>query len=174
MAGVLAASLFAQYPMDDSRDYVFTKEELPSFSPPDYARIRSEFISDRDFVQQVERLLPRGAMVYQFPYHKFPESGHIGHMFEYQLFTGFLHSKELRWSYGGMKGRPGDGWHQDVAALPLPERISRLREAGFAGIYVDCRAYDADAWKDFASQMGTLLGEEPLMSKNGNLAFWRL
>ena len=31
----------------------------------------------------------------------------------------FVHSRDLRWSYGGMKGRPGDYWHQALDRLSL-------------------------------------------------------
>ena len=171
---LFAWNLLAQYPQDDSRDYVAPKDALPSFSPPDYARIRSDFTSDRDFVQYLEAELPAGAMIYQLPYHRFPEGGAVERMFDYQLFIGFLHSRQLRWSYGGMKGRPGDLWPRELAQRPMAEQISQLRATGFAGIYVDCRAYKPEALQALTEELTALLGEDAQMSSNGNLAFWRL
>ena len=86
---------------------------------PNYAKLNEGYQSDKQFVAAIESSLPEKAMVYQMPYRKFPEVGRINQMADYQLFTGFLHSKKLRWSYGGMRGRSGDAWQRNVAALPL-------------------------------------------------------
>ena len=49
-----------------------------------------------------------GAMVFQLPYRRFPETQPLARMADYDLMRGYLHSDDLRWSYGFMKGRPGD------------------------------------------------------------------
>ncbi len=174
VAALFACNLFAQYPHGDARDYFVPKEVLPSFSPPDFTRIRAEFTSDREFVQGLEASLPAGAMIYQLPYHKFPEAGTVERMYDYQLFTGFLHSRQLRWSYGGMKGRPGDAWQQEVAKLSVPELVPVLRSVGFAGIYVDRRAYTEDAFQGLCTELSVAAGSGPSVSRNGNLVFFSL
>ena len=77
-------------------------------------------------------------MVYQLPYTQdFPEVPAFRREPPYSPMRMYVHSRTLRWSYGGMKGRPGDLWHQAVDRLPLPERVGRLQAAGFAGLVLD-------------------------------------
>ena len=73
----------------------------------DQARIAPAFLQDREVIQRAEAQLPADTMVYQLPYHPYPEAGPVGAMADYDLLRGFLHSTRLRWSYGGMKGTPG-------------------------------------------------------------------
>ncbi len=171
---LFSMNLLAQYPQNDLRDYARPQGIVSSFVPPDFERIHADFTSDRDFVQKLEAELPKGAMIYQFPYHPFPESGPVEHMLDYQLFTGFLHSEHLRWSYGGMKGRPGDLWQRTLAEKPIAEQITELREKGFAGIYVDCRAYKPEDLEKLEKELTECLGVQAEKSSNGNLAFWRM
>jgi len=91
--------------------------------------------SDREFTQQIETRLPKASMVFQLPIMKFPESPAPG-MPSYDHFRPFLHSKDLRFSFGGVKGRSWLQWQQDVAQLgSLPEVIHRIESYGFAAVY---------------------------------------
>ena len=49
-------------------------------------------------------------MIYQLPYHGYPEGGFQNDMWDYHLLVGYLHSDKLKWSYGSVKGREGDSW----------------------------------------------------------------
>ena len=121
-------------------------DQGPAFRP-DAASIARTYDSDRAFVARIEQVLPPGAMVYQVPYTQFPEVPPLLHEPLYSPMRMYLHSKTLRWSYGGMKGRPGDDWHRAADRLPLPERV-----AAFEGrrIYRPCarqgRADRQRAW----------------------------
>lgn len=68
---------------------------------------KKAFLQDRTFVQQIESSLPKGSAIYQLPYLKFPEGEPVNKLQIYDLVSGFLHSKNLKWSFGGMKGREG-------------------------------------------------------------------
>ena len=48
-------------------------------------------------------------MIFQMPYRPFPEAPALGAIADYDLFRGYLHSDDLRWSYGIVKGR-GEDW----------------------------------------------------------------
>ena len=138
---------------------------------PDYVALNERCQSDKQFVVAIETSLPEGAMIYQFPYHKFPEAGPVNRMHDYQLFTGFLHSQKLRWSYGVMKGREGDAWHEWVASLPLEKRLKVLSLIGFQGIYIDRRAYKHD---ELEKELSELLSVNPLDSHDKKLTFYSM
>ena len=113
-------------------------------------------------------------MVYQLSYHKFPESGPVNKMNDYQLLTGFLHSQKLRWSYGAMKGREGDQWHEWIASLPLNKRIKIFSLVGFQGIYIERRAYKQKELEELEAELVSLLNVNPIESKDKNLAFYSM
>ena len=47
-------------------------------------------------------------MVYQVPYMAYPEEPAIVNMVDYDPFVGYLHSHDLRWSYGAMRNTKAD------------------------------------------------------------------
>lgn len=70
---------------------------------PDYNQIRAEFINDATFVQEIERRVPRGGLIFQFLFMPFHESAPVGDLPDYDLLRGYLHSDHLRWSYGDFR-----------------------------------------------------------------------
>lgn len=139
---------------------------------PDFGALQTMYQTTRKFFMDVEATLPAGAMVYQMPYHPFPEKGPVNKMGDYALFIGFLCSDTLRWSYGGMYGRGGDAWHARVAALPLKQRLQVLSLVGFAGIYIDRRAYTPEEMTVLDQALRNYLQEEAQISKDKNLCFY--
>ncbi|HUY34536.1 MAG TPA: hypothetical protein VMV69_17455 [Pirellulales bacterium] len=119
------------------------------------------FNDDAAFVARLEASLPEGGMVYQMAYMPFPEGLPVHRMGSYDHLMPYLHSKTLRWSYGGIKGRPGDRWLEQLEAVPLPRRLETLVMAGFVAIYVDRDAYDDQA-RSLEAELRTLLGVEPM------------
>lgn len=141
---------------------------------PNYSALRTKYQSDKQFVAGIEDILPEAAMVYQLPYHKFPEAGPVNLLLDYQLFTGVLHSKSLKWSYGGMKGREGDAWHSWVNSLQFSKRVKILSLVGFQGIYIDRRAYKQQELKELEKELSDCLKVIPIVSKDKNLAFYSM
>ncbi|MCS6850251.1 MAG: hypothetical protein NZ700_03660 [Gemmataceae bacterium] len=138
---------------------------------PSYKRVREEFASDAGLVAEIERQLPRGAKVFQLPYQPFPEAGLLHALGSYDLLRGYLHSRELRWSFGAYRGRAGDQWQRSLKNLPAAELVRRLRAAGFAGIYLDRRGF-ADGGAQLESDLGRILGTTPLVSANRRQVFY--
>lgn len=141
---------------------------------PDYAALNEQYQSDKQFVADIETSLPEGVMIYQLPYHKFPEAGPVNEMKDYDLFTGFLHSKKLRWSYGAMKGRKGDQWHEWIASFPMNKRIKMLSLVGFQGIYIERRAYKQKELEELEAELVSLLNVNPIESKDKHLVFYSM
>jgi phosphoglycerol transferase len=129
--------------------------------------------SDREFVQSIEAQLPPQAMIFQFPYAGFPTVKGSGKMKEYDHFRGYLHSSQLRWSFGAIRGRQADLWQQDIAAKPLAEAVTSLAQAGFSGIYVDRFGYE-DNGKKLESELAPLLGAATSISRDERLVFYNL
>jgi phosphoglycerol transferase len=139
---------------------------------PAYGPIEAEYRSDGDFVSAIEERLPAGAMVFQLPYHPFPETIGRERMVDYDHMRGYLHSRDLRWSYGFMKGRRGDP-SPFIAEAEGRELVRLARQAGYAGIYIDRFGYEDNA-ASLEQGLTTAVGEAPLVSPNGRLSFFEL
>jgi hypothetical protein len=140
---------------------------------PDYAGAKNEFLNDAEFIKRIETSVRPGAMIFQFPVKRFPETPPIERVVDYDLLKGYLHSKQLRWSYAAMRGRASDGWQLAVTAKPLPELIEAVALSNFEGIYIDRFGYTDNAAK-LENDLATLLETKPIVSKNGRLSFFTL
>ena len=155
-AGLLAFGLWDQIPRDVTASRM---------------AIAQEFDSDRQFVGLLEKNLPLGAQILQFPYTECPEAPPWPHGPNYSHLRGYLHSATLRWSFGGMKGRDGDRWLREVCALPPVEMVAQAREKGFEGIWLDRRGY-ADNGQAMDAQLRGLGLAPKLSSTDGMLLFY--
>jgi hypothetical protein len=104
-----------------------------------YEALAAQWHADRAFFAQVEQLLPDGAMVYQLPYIPFPEWG-SGELHQLDHVRAYLHSDDLRWSYGYMRGRE-PGWQIVANGAPLADLLVLLRAVGYSGLYVNLDGY---------------------------------
>jgi phosphoglycerol transferase len=106
----------------------------PAFVPA-YDGLREQFASEAAFVGAIERSVPPGSMIFQLPWVPFPESVGVRQVWPYDLFRGYLHSHQLRWSFGAMQGR-GPEWQRKVAEAPTDLLLARLAAGGSAAIKV--------------------------------------
>lgn len=135
---------------------------------------RAKHELSRDFIHSVEATLPQGAAIYQLPYMPFPEVPALHELDAYEPLSGFLYSKQLRWSFAGMKGRIGDLFYRSLAGESPARQIEVLKRLGFAGIYIDRRGY-ADAADGLIAEFSSLLGTPPeLVRKDGKVVFFKL
>lgn len=148
-------------------------DQIPGEITGNSVAFAAEKKSDSEFIQRIEGEVAKGAMIYQLPYHPYPEGGPVNNMADYHLLVGFLYSDTLRWSYGGSKGREGDLWNQSVSALPPDQMVTSVKEKGFAGIYIDKRAYNDAEFGNLISTLNSCIGKEPILSENGNLYFYK-
>ncbi|HET8651159.1 MAG TPA: hypothetical protein VFM13_01150 [Gaiellaceae bacterium] len=141
-----------------------------TFIPP-YRAFKAEWQADQASIRLVEMALPAGAKVVQLPYEPFPEPA-VGARPIYEPAKAYLHSTDLRWSWGGMRGRPED-WAAGNATKPAAELVPAAREAGFAAILVDRLGY-GDGGAAVEADLRGVLGVEPEQTPNGRYVFWRL
>jgi len=141
--------------------------------------MRNQFNSNRDFIKKIEQEIPAGSMIFQLPITTFPEGG------DYSLVLGYVHSKNLRWSFPVIKGRESAIWQEKVVKLNFKEFISELKKAGFAGIYIDRNSVIISSEiKDLGKTLKDLLALEtqlksiakrpPLFSGNSQLVFFEI
>ena len=148
-------------------------DQTPGNADAEYAGNAIAFDSDREFVQSVEDVLPAEAMVLVLPYVPFPESSSATGSLASDQLVPYLHSTDLRWSAGGIKGRPTSDWAGQLEQYGV-ESVARLGViAGFSGLVVD-----RDASPDRGAALEAALGEEissaPIVSGSDRFAFYDL
>lgn len=122
--------------------------------------VRQAFEQDRAFIGEIERELPTGAALYQLPYMSFPESQQLHALGSYSLTTGFIHSRNLKWSFAGMRGREGDMYFRSLSLLPVPDQLRAIQDKGFAAVYIDTGGY-ADGGAEVIQAWTDILGHGP-------------
>jgi len=146
-------------------------DQTPPTFIPDYAGVKKQFSTDSNFICSIETTFPADNMVFQLPYVPYPEYPTVNRMIDYDLFRGYLHSKDIHWSYGAMKGRSNDLWQRNITSKPIEEMIGGLSLAGFNGIYVDSYGYN-DNGRAVISDLASILQVTPLVSEDGRLYFF--
>ncbi|MDP2181966.1 MAG: hypothetical protein Q8K99_05270 [Actinomycetota bacterium] len=137
----------------------------PAYVPP-YQSLKTSYEADEAFVQSVGQRLDADAMVFQLPYVPYPEYPPVERMLDYDHLMPYIHSTDLRWSYGAVKGRPTDRWQRNVAALPAVDMLKQLHLHGFAAIWIDTYGYPDEGAQVVNAISGSLQGER-LESPNG-------
>jgi phosphoglycerol transferase len=144
-------------------------------SQRDYPALTASWVSDQRFVDAIEQRMPDGAAIFQLPIVPFPENPPVVRMVDYDQYRGYIHDDgSLRWSYGGVKGRPIADWQvalrdriDPVKALPA------LLGLGYDGVWVDTFGY-ADGGADIRAKLARVTRAKPLQSPNGRLLFFDL
>lgn len=133
-----------------------------------------EFKNDRDFVEKIETVMPHGGAIYQLPYFPFPETPPLHNLLDYGHFRGYLHSSNLKWSYGGMKGREGDLFFRELSQQSLTKQLEVIERLNFSGIYVDRRGYE-DHGNAIEAELSRLLGSpQTIVSEDNQLVFFSI
>ena len=147
-------------------------DQTSNASIPAYADLEGRYRQDAAFVEEIERHLPPGSAVFQLPHMPFPESRGPGTIEDYDLVRGYLHSRDLRWTYGAMKGRPED-WAEELHTKPLPLVVPAVAASGFDGIYVDGAGYP-DRVRAMEAELRRIIDVTPLASPSGRHLFFDL
>jgi hypothetical protein len=136
-----------------------------------YAEIEAQHANDREFVGQIEDLMPDGVKILQLPIIEFPESQPVGKMVDYDHLRAYLADDgTLQWSYGSMKGRPDAAWQTVVRDKIGPiGALPALLGLGFEGIWIDTYGYAGK--EDEVDKIVDAVGVEPLVSPDGRFLF---
>ena len=131
------------------------------------------FRQDEQFVASIEKQVPKGSAIYQIPYVAFPEVAPVNKLDNYEPGRGYLGSDTLRWSWGGIKGRPGDLFFRALATEPIERQIEVAHRLCFSGLFLDRRGY-ADGGSAVEAQLQQILGKPALVSATKQQVFFNL
>lgn len=150
--------------------------EQTLFQKDNLMQYAQSYYSDEEFVTQIENYASEGAMIYQYPYYKFPENPPINNMGDYALARGYLHSSNLKWSYGDYKGRQADLWNRVLSEKSISEQIKIITVVGFEGIYIDSYAYTQEQLDSLLNEIEAVIGKNDIsfISNDGRLIFYGL
>lgn len=138
----------------------------PDYTDPAYAQ-------DAVFVAALETQVPAGSMIFQTPYLAFPEGGFLHRGADPDQLKLWLHSTDLKFSGGGIKGRPQTDWPKTVSEEPPAVMTTNLAIVGFAGIVVD-RFLTTDGGTALGSALAPYTGAPTLVSPGGRWAYYSL
>ncbi len=140
---------------------------------PQYDQVRAAWQSDSQFVDQLEQTAGTDAMLFQAPFIPFPESPPVDNAFDSDMVKLSLHSTTLRWSGGGLKGRPRSDWPLVVAQLPIDQMALAVAKMGFAGIVTDSNA-TPDSGEALLGSFTEAIGAPTLSSADGRWHYFAL
>jgi phosphoglycerol transferase len=144
-------------------------QAVPSFA---FDRSEAVYRQDGTFEAEIEKRLPADSAIFQLPYVEFPNDNHPGTMLVNDSLRPYLHSAKYRWSAGAVSGMTSAEWNRATAALPVPEMLTALVHAGFAGLWLDRAGFDAGQSPEDA--ITHELGEAPLHDAGNRFLFYDL
>jgi hypothetical protein len=181
---ILAQAARRRWATSLRRDYVFCAalgvlvvlavlDQTTSNFIPEYEQNQQAYASDEAFVRSIESVTPVGASIFQLLYVPFPENPNVERMKDYDLFRPYLHSTQLRWSYGTVRNRERDDWQRAIAAEPPDDMLKTLALAGYDGIYIDRYGF-ADSAGSLEEKFQARLAIKPIVSQNERYSFFML
>jgi phosphoglycerol transferase len=161
----------------------FAAFDQTAIVPTRRAAVEAAVTSDRDFVHEIDRRLGGTGQVFELPLLRTADekitglppttgSANPGEFFTHELAKPALFTDSLRWSWGATKGRPED-LTPSYVGRPVDSLLSDLDALGFDGVYIDRRGF-ADQGVEIEARLESLLGEAPLVSKDGTKSFFDL
>jgi phosphoglycerol transferase len=132
-------------------------DQIPPIDREARAATVANFDSDDTFTKTIESTVASGCLIYQLPYIAFPESPPVNGATDSDELRLFLHSTDLRWSAGGIKGRAPIDEVGAYASLPVPAMLMAIRGIDACGIVVDRAAY-ADGADAIVDQIESVTG----------------
>ena len=132
--------------------------------------VKSRFLSDKNFVEKIESRLPQNAKIFTLPFMSFPEAAG-----GYANLIGYLHSKNLRWSYPSMRGRKSDAWQEKVSKLDFRNFIFELKKVGFSGVFINRPFYEnltGEKLEKIEAKLKSVSTKPELISQDQKLVFF--
>lgn len=112
-------------------------DQTPANPSSAYAATIARFDANQKFFDELSERLPAGAMVLQLPHLPFPEGMTATGQLASEVVLPYLHTQDIRWSGGGVKGRPTADWPGVLQNYEPAQIVELAAAAGFDGILVD-------------------------------------
>lgn len=126
-------------------------------------RSKQDFTADQQFFSSLEKEIPKDGIVLQLPYIGFPEDSSPNGVLSSDELVPFLQTTDVRWTSGGIKGRPAADWPQQLEQYDPQDLVTLAAASDMAGILVDSNAY-ADHGASLLTGLQNVLGEKPIVS----------
>ena len=95
----------------------------------------------KEFSNQLNKKLGKDCPVLQLPIMRFPESGNIGDVTDYDHFWLYLSNPERKYSYGAVKGSQQANWQNQIETKTVKKIAAQAAAVGYCAVVVDLRAY---------------------------------
>jgi phosphoglycerol transferase len=127
----------------------------------------------KDFVSRVESHLSPGSRVYQIPFAEYPIIDRVeGIQIQVHLAAYLLSRNGTQWSWPAISSE-ARAWNRSLDPLDAVDFVGRLREAGFAGLWVDRHGFDSQTLSKLVAGLQEVLGA-PVETAKGRYAFYLL
>lgn len=148
-------------------------DQTPATALPAASASAAAWTRDQRFVDRLERAVPRGGSVFELPITDFPDNDERVEMSSHDLVKlGYLHSKDLRWSAGGIHGRSAE-WQFPLDRMSARQLAPRLAAVGFDAILLDPSGYRRDQAQSKIDGFTRLLGP-PVVTDDSRVLAWNL
>jgi hypothetical protein len=147
-------------------------DQTPANYSASYPSTIAAFNADATWLKRIDAVMPAGAEVLQLPYLPFPEGQSPNGVLSSDALIPFLHTTDIRWSAGGIKGRPRADWPASIEEYS-PAQIAELAAAAnFSGIYIDRQAMTTLQSRTLESGLEKYLGTKPMVSASKRYTFF--
>ncbi len=139
-------------------------DQIPSTSAYKPPEALPTYNSEASFVQSLEMAVPRGSMIYQYPYSNYLRNSKYYGWGSFSQVRLYIFSKDLHWSNGGAKNSPGDDWNYRISQLPFDEQIAELTALDFKAIVIDrtvVKDKEYDPLAQYLSSHGMTVNYDP-------------
>ncbi len=125
----------------------------------------------KDFVRRVESRLSPGSRVYQIPFAEYPITDRVERIqIQVHLAAYLLSRNGTQWSWPAISSE-ARAWNLSLDPLNAVDFVGRLREAGFAGLWVDRQGFDSQTLPGLEAGLQQVLGA-PVETAKDRYAFY--
>lgn len=173
--GLLLICVIDQIPKDVAEGSYFDPEAGEYKTT--ISEVENEYLSDRNFVREIENQYSENVMIFQYPivtnyYSNAWPSGKTG---AYNSMRPYLHSTgKTSWSYGSIVGDKTDLWLRMLEKESIEEQIEVMALYGFKGIYIDSSGYEMEDLEILISKIEDITKSEYIISNNRKLYFFNI
>ena len=129
-------------------------------------------IEIKDFSNELDKNLGSNCPVLQLPIMKFPESGSIGTISDYDPFWLYLTNPDRKYSYGAVKGTQQANWQDRIETKTVKKIVSQAASVGYCAVVVDFRGYESTV--DTGNTWIKAAGKPIAVSKSTRLAAFKI
>ena len=147
-------------------------DQLPNNIDKRNVKIADRFLSEKSFIKNIEKILPSGSMIYQYPYSQWLSDSDYYGWGSFAHVRLYLHSAALRWSNGASKNSPVDDWHLRLSRMPINQLITEVRAAGFDAVVVDRSVVSSIEYQRVRNALIQYTSVAPIEDEASKLAFF--